>query len=267
MSRSSLVHLTLTIAQDVLFEKSTIEDHLKVLEPRVQGARNLHNVMLVSKIELDFFIVLSSPSGILGNLGQSAYTASNSFLDAFAQFRHGMQLPAYSIDLGLVNEVGYVFRNMPNNMSRDAITHNPIKERELHAQVKATIADKNPKSNYVQTITGVKLDSTKSRPFWAIDLKMASILLTPSGTVNDSDDNSGPLISDMLNRCRSKDEAICIVCEALTARLCIILLTLKAKLDVHKNMDAFGLDSLVAVEIGNWMAREIGVDLSLLELM
>ena len=131
----------------------------------------------------------------------------------------------------------------------------------------STIADKNPKCNYVQTITGVKLDSTRSLPFWAIDSKMASILPTPTGTVNDSDDNSGPLISDMLNRCGSNDEATCIVCEALTTRLCTRLLTQKAELDVHKNMDALGLDSLVAIEIRNWMAREVDVDLSLLEFM
>ena len=135
-SGRSLVHLTLTIAQDVLFEKFTIEDHLKVSEPRLQGARDLHNVMLASKIELNFFMVLSSTSGILGNLGQSAYAASNSFLDAFAQFRHGMQLPTSSIDLGLVNEVGCVFRIMPNKTCRDVIIHNSIEERELRAQVK-----------------------------------------------------------------------------------------------------------------------------------
>ena len=267
MYGSFLVYLVLTIAQDTLFEKSTIEDYLKVLEPRMQGAWNLHNALLASQTELDFFVVLSSTSGILGNPGQSAYAASNSFLDAFAQFRHNMQLPASSIDLGLVDEVGYVSRNMPNNMSRDTVIHNPIKERELHALVKATIADKNPKCNYVQTITGVKLDPTRSLPFWAMDPKMASILPTPSGGIEDSDNNNGPLISDMLKRCRSKDEATCIVCEALTTRLSTMLLTPKAELDVHKNMDAFGLDSLVAVEIRNWMAREVGVDLSLLEFM
>ena len=267
MCGSSDVDLMLTTVQDVLFEKSAIEDYLKVLEPRVQGAWNLHNATLASKTELDFFIVLSSTSGILGNPGQSAYAASNSFLDAFAQFRQNMQLPASSIDLGLVDEVGYVSRNMPNNMSGDAIVHNPLKERELHVLVKATIVDKSPKCNYVQTITGVKLDPTRPLPFWARDPKMAKILPSSGETIRDSDDNNGPLMSEMLKRCLSKDEATLIVCEALTTRLSTILLTPKEELDVHKNMNAFGLDSLVAVEIRNWMAREIGVDLSLLEFM
>ncbi len=36
---------------------------------------------------LDFFIVISSAAGIVGNRGQAAYAAANTFLDAFAQYR------------------------------------------------------------------------------------------------------------------------------------------------------------------------------------
>ena len=254
MCRSSIRRLVFTTTQDVLFKKSTIEDYCKVIEPRVQGAWNLHKVLLATETELDFFVILSSTSGILGNPGQSAYAASNSFLDAFAQFRRNLQLPASSIDVGLVDEVGYVSRNLPKNISRDAL-------------VKAAIADKNPECDYTQTITGVKLDPTKPLPFWAMDPKMSEILPTIDEAANGSDDDPAASVRNALKRCTSNDEAIRIVCDALVNKLSAISLTPKEDFDVHKNMDAYGMDSLVAVELRNWMASELGVNLSLLEFM
>lgn len=257
----------LTTTKDTLFEKSTIEDYCKVVEPRVQGTWNLHNALLAMETELDFFVMLSSSSGILGNPGQSAYAASNSFLDAFAQFRRNLQLPASSIDVGLVEEIGYVSRNLPKDISPDALVHDTIKERELHALIKASIADKNPEHDYTQTITGVKLDPTKPLPFWAMDPIMSEILPTIDKTANSGDDDQAATVRNALKRCTSNDEAVRIVCDALVDKLSSISLTPKEDFDVHKNMDAYGMDSLVAVEIRNWMASELGVNLSLLEFM
>ena len=211
--------------------------------------------------------MLSSASGILGNPGQSAYAASNAFLDAFAQFRRNLQLPASSIDVGLVDGVGYVAKNLPKNVSRDNLVHDVTTKRELHALVKAAIADKNPECDYTQTITGVKLDPTKPLPFWAKDPKMSMILPAIGRSVESSDDDEGASVRNALKRCTSRDEAVRIVCAALVNKLSEISLTPKEDFDVHKNMDAYGLDSLVAVEMRNWMTSELGVSLSLVEFM
>ena len=238
-----------------------------MLEPRVQGAWNLHNVLLASKIKLDFFVLLSSASGILGNPGQSAYAASNTFLDAFARYRRNIQLPASSIDLGLVEGIGYVSRNLPSNMTLEAVVHNPIKEVELHAIVKAAIADNNPDCDYTQTITGLKLDSEKPLPFWAQDPKMSELLPACSEITSNSSGKRNTSIAENLKHCFSKDEAVQVICEALVIRISAISLTPKEDIDVHRNMDAYGMDSLVAVEIRNWIVSEMDVNLSILDFM
>ena len=237
------------------------------MEPRVQGVWNLHNALLATKTELDFFVLLSSASGILGNPGQSAYAASNSFLDAFAQFRHDIGLPASSIDLGLVDGVGYASRNIPSHVNLDTIVHESIKESEVHALVKAAIADKNPDCNYTQTITGIKLDPTKPLPFWARDPKMLEILPKVDITAHGGDLDQAALVRNALKLCTSVDEAARIVCEALVNKFSAISLTPKEDIDVQKNFDSYGMDSLVAVEIRNWIARDLGAELSLLEFM
>ena len=257
---------TADTTQDVLFEKSSIEDYQQVIMPRVKGAWNIHNALLAGHSDLDFFVVLSSATGILGNPGQSAYAASNSFLDAFARYRHKLNLPASSIDLGLVESVGYVAQSLPKSGRHGTLVHDRITERELHALVKAAIADRNSECDYAQTITGVRIDPTKALPFWAKDPIMSMVLPTVSKDI-ETEGDEGASVRNALRRCPSRDEAIRVMCVALTNKLSAISLTPKKDLDVHKNMDSYGLDSLVAVEIRNWMTTELGVNLSLVDFM
>lgn len=73
-----------------------------------QGSRSW-NLLQVTKIEpLDFFVSFSSISGLIGQPGQANYAAANTFLDAFVLYRQSLGLRASVIDLGIVNDIGYV---------------------------------------------------------------------------------------------------------------------------------------------------------------
>src|SRR5690349_20421129 len=80
-----------------------------VVKSKVAGAWNFHHAL--SNFPLDFFIVLSSVAGAVGNRGQAAYAAANCFLNAFVQYRTNKGLPASSIDLTAVSDVGYLAEN------------------------------------------------------------------------------------------------------------------------------------------------------------
>jgi len=49
---------------------------------------------------LEFFVLFSSASGVVGNPGQSHYGAANTFMDGLAQHRYAMGLPGVSIAWG-----------------------------------------------------------------------------------------------------------------------------------------------------------------------
>ncbi|MBI1357394.1 MAG: SDR family NAD(P)-dependent oxidoreductase [Acidobacteria bacterium] len=76
----------------------------KVAAPKVAGAWNLHT--LTQDRELDFFVLYSSGSSLLGAPGQANYAAANAFLDALAHLRRARGLPALSINWGAWAEVG-----------------------------------------------------------------------------------------------------------------------------------------------------------------
>lgn len=69
-----------------------------VLRPKVFGAWNLHQQ--TAGLALDFFVMFSSASALLGNVGQASYAAANAFLDALAQSRRASGLAGQSINWG-----------------------------------------------------------------------------------------------------------------------------------------------------------------------
>lgn len=91
-----------------MYESMSGSEFFEALNLKVKGTRNLHNTALKFGVDLAFFTMLSSICGLAGQKGQANYSSAKSFLDGFAAFRHSMGLPACSIDLGVIEDVGYV---------------------------------------------------------------------------------------------------------------------------------------------------------------
>lgn len=77
-----------------------------VLKPKVLGSWLLHRQF--ADTPLDFFILFSSWASLLGAVGQriGSYSMANTFLDAIAEHRRALGLPALSINWGDWAEIG-----------------------------------------------------------------------------------------------------------------------------------------------------------------
>ncbi|OWF43458.1 fusarin C synthetase-like [Mizuhopecten yessoensis] len=86
------------VLADSMFFKMT-EEHLRtVLLPKVVGSWNLHKVS--KNFNLDFFVMHSSMTSVMGNIGQSNYGAGNSFMDSLAHLRKASGMCGQSINWG-----------------------------------------------------------------------------------------------------------------------------------------------------------------------
>src|SRR5690606_3567861 len=64
----------------------------RVFAPKVQGSWNLH--ALTANLPLDFLVLFSSASTLIGSPGQGHYVAANTFMDTLAHYRRAQRLPA-----------------------------------------------------------------------------------------------------------------------------------------------------------------------------
>jgi acyl transferase domain-containing protein/NADPH:quinone reductase-like Zn-dependent oxidoreductase/thioesterase domain-containing protein/acyl carrier protein len=75
-----------------------------VMASKVAAARHLHEA--AKEMTLDFFVLFSSASSAIGNMGQANYAAANAFMDSLAHARRAAGLTALSINWGPWSEVG-----------------------------------------------------------------------------------------------------------------------------------------------------------------
>lgn len=86
------------VLDDALLIEQTSGHIERVFAGKVSGAWHLHE--LTAGRSLDVFVLFSSVSAVVGTAGQGNYAAANAYLDALARLRSARGLPAVSIAWG-----------------------------------------------------------------------------------------------------------------------------------------------------------------------
>lgn len=244
------------------------QDYHDVVRSKISGT--LHFSEAMQNDEVDFFILLSSVAGIVGNRGQAAYSGASTFLDAFAHHRRQKGLVATSINLTAVEDVGYLASN--TSRKREVlknISGRSMTQKEVLALVEAAISGEICDG---QCITGLDLDTPESLPFWVDDGKFSVIREKAHATSTESATtvSSDMSLAERLQRIPSPHEAVEMVASELGHKLASILMMAPEDMEAQKtsiSITAFGLDSLNAIELRNWIGKEFQAHLQVLELL
>ncbi|PWY84328.1 polyketide synthase [Aspergillus eucalypticola CBS 122712] len=268
-----VIHAAMVL-KDVLFEQMTFSDWDAVLRPKVAAAWNLHNVFLHQP--LDFFVMLSSVAGIVGNRGQAAYAAGNCFLDALARYRRQKGLSAVSIDLAAVGDVGVLSDDAERKaqVMKNLASGNTMQEVEVLALVEMAMQGRLTSLNADQCITGVHWAPPSPTPYYASDARFTQLVEAArqsegTDTANASSTRSLS-ITQQLRRAANLQEALDIAAVSLRDKLGEILMLPREVVEAHTQstpIATFGLDSLNAIELRNWIGKELKGHLQILELL
>ena len=89
----------------------TLSKYCGALDSEIRGTQHLHGYFASRETDLDFFIMLSSLAGIMGNPSQADYAAGNTFQNALTYHRAAKGFPALAIDVDMVTDVGWFAEN------------------------------------------------------------------------------------------------------------------------------------------------------------
>jgi acyl transferase domain-containing protein/NADPH:quinone reductase-like Zn-dependent oxidoreductase/NADP-dependent 3-hydroxy acid dehydrogenase YdfG/acyl carrier protein len=80
-----------------------------VVAPKATGAWHLHQH--TRDRALDYFVLFSSISSLVGSPGQSNYAAANAYLDALTHHRRSLGLPSLTVNWSAIADVGFFARD------------------------------------------------------------------------------------------------------------------------------------------------------------
>lgn len=275
--RISCNTLALNAFQDGLFQSMDPTSWCETIDPKVKGSLNLHEA--TKALHLDFFVLTSSTSGILGTPGQSNYAAANAFQDALALHRKAIGLPAVSLILPMVLGVGHVADNpeIEDSLLRKGIYG--IHEDELLAGFEAAMMPPRDTDSAIDhVILGfdpAKLASSVTQAettdaFWLDDPRFSIITammkrmsLSSGMTVA----STGSIVTD-IRSAKSSEDAISSLVACLRRRLARLLsIDGDHTMPENRSVASYGLDSMIGTEFRSWVFKEFGTDIPYQKLL
>ncbi|KAL8665801.1 MAG: hypothetical protein Q9202_001923 [Teloschistes flavicans] len=261
--------------RDSIFGTMTYDDWVRSTRPKVQGTWNLHTALPSG---MDFFVILSSVCGVVGNGGQSNYSAGNTFQDALAQHRCSLGEKAISLDLGIFLTDGAVAENdqiMKHLLRKGAFK--PIEWNQLFAVLdyycdprRGVLArDETQVIFGLETPANILAKGIEVPNAMCVPLYRQMHQLDGSAGESSSTGSSEQTVDTKLvfQNAPTYSDAVSVVAEALKVKLSKLLGITQAEIELQHRVEFYGVDSLVAVELRNWLAKELGADIAVFEIV
>ncbi|UBI35743.1 MULTISPECIES: type I polyketide synthase [Streptomyces] len=244
-----------TVLDDAPLTELTEDRVRTALAPKMLGALLLDAA--TADDPLDFFVCCSSVTAVVGNRHQANYVAGNLFLDALARTRRAAGRHALSVAWGAIGDTGYVARaGLDEVLLRSGI--GALTSAEACAVLDGLLADGT-------TVAPVgRFDWPRLAAYLAIGSspRFAGLLTA-----------SHPEQADSAGRLRRRlaeadpEQARELAAVAVRDAVAGVLQTDPGRLDRRRPLDQLGLDSLMAAELVNVLARRVGCEIPAVELI
>ncbi|KAL4879273.1 hypothetical protein BJY04DRAFT_229208 [Aspergillus karnatakaensis] len=252
------------VLRDILFEEMTVEHWRTALSSKVRGSQNLYNQFQ----SLDFFVMMSSTVALRGNFGQSNYAAACSFQDTFVRRMVAAGVNAFSINIGPVREVGYVSENpeVAETLKRNGLGSVSVNDVLVVLNYAVTHTNSSTTADPILSVASIGLapEGDVGKAAIAADRRFAH-LVKHEGAAQKTTGESVDAIT-LLAAATQVEDAVEIVTTAILNQLSKLIATPVEALSPAQSLDSYGVDSLVAVELRNWIGAYLQANVQLMVL-
>ena len=261
------------------------------IRPKVQGTWNLHNALRdgARDRQLDFFIMTSSISGTVGTATESNYCSGNAFLDSFARYRNSLGLPAISVGLGMISEVGYLHEHPDIEQLMKCKGIHAINEDELLQIMDLALTNQHPRmwkphyDNLVSShlLTGIEFIGLKEQRDHGFegdnhvlaDPRASLFAAAFARSTNAADgveaaaSHGLPEVVAQALRDGGSASVLDAVRTIVTKKISNLILLPVEKLEPERHLGEFGLDSMLAAEFRTFIFKALDVDVPFMTLL
>ncbi|KAJ5578021.1 uncharacterized protein N7459_006985 [Penicillium hispanicum] len=273
------------VIRDQFIPDMTHRNWEDAIAAKVTGTWNLHRALDGKDAKLQFFVVCGSVTGVMGNAGQVNYSAANTFVSSFAQHRLQKGLPASVVNLGGVDDVGFLatqdtkLRERMRGASVRLLSEQEVLDAFELAILCGGVTHNSSSTGSLRIPNNfiVGMSSTKSladpsvRSLWGQDARFRAYgNLDSKQQVSHELQNEvlgfQKLISmiknnpEMLNDALREDEVTTEMVKNVQEY------SIFAREMDYAQVASLHIDSLMTVEIRNWARRHLDMDLSLVAI-
>ncbi|KAI1485448.1 hypothetical protein F5X96DRAFT_682809 [Biscogniauxia mediterranea] len=257
------------VLQDAVFDNMTHAQWALALRSKVRTSRALQRLL---PADLDFFVLLSSLAGVCGTAAQSNYAAGCAAQDALA--RHCRVVApgqrAVSLDVGWMRDVGIIAeREAYRRHRRAAADMREIDEAELLALLSVYC---DPRQVLIGLLTpvdflaqGRAVPEMHERPLYGPFAYTVDANARGGGAAVAAAAAEDP--AAQFRQAAETDERIQIVIRALSVKLARAMTMSPEDVEPSKPLSSYGVDSLMAVELRNYIGREFQAAVAVFDIM
>lgn len=243
------------------------------INSKVHSTWNLHQYLAK---DLDFFINLASICGIMGSLGQSNYAAGCAYQDALAKYRVSHGQKAVSIDVGWMRDIGIISEtNLYQTHRKNARDLREVDGSTLLALLTMYCDPALPllSPSESQILIGLATPADYLIKGETVPMILNKPLLAPfsqvfGNQVAQTANGQGKVDPSILfSQAAEKEEKREIVTYALATKLARAISISPDDVEPGKALSDYGVDSLMAVELRNWIGKDFHANVAVFDIM
>jgi acyl transferase domain-containing protein/NADPH:quinone reductase-like Zn-dependent oxidoreductase/short-subunit dehydrogenase/acyl carrier protein len=256
-----VIHAAMVL-DDGLIENLTSDRTEAVLRPKIDGAANLDR--LTRETALDYFVLFSSATTVIGNPGQANYVAANAYLESLARMRRADGLPALAVAWGAIEDAGYLARksDVRDKLAR-RLGQAGLSAQEALEALGRLLVETDGGKREAGTLVVAPIDwPLASRELKVVGSPVYAQVVAEAG-VPTSVDGVDRVDLVALVRGRDREAAREAVAEILATEISRILKLPAKELGPQRSLAELGMDSLMGLELRLGIERRFGIDVPL----